>query len=168
MTRDAFIESVIIEVTEGRSIPVSPKKPRLNSIIDTAIKYFKENDDESVEFEYIIIPNSVVSTPLFKAKRQIQLPKCVEAITGLEEMNSLLGSRNINPDYRKTNLNYHLALSGDSDQMLYGVVASYYADFMRNFVIKDVTFEYNSHTHMLTVVGRDHFYDLIAKSYVHI
>lgn len=170
MTRDAFIERVTNEVSENRAVPISPKKVRLNQIINEAARYFHQNGDEAVEFEYIIIPNSVVNTPLFKSRRQIQLPKCVEAVTGLSETGALLniGSNNINPDYRKTNFNYHLAVGGDSDSMLYGVIASYYSDFIRNFVVRRVSFEYNPHTNMLTIKGRDHFFDLVVQAYVHI
>lgn len=169
-TRSVFVERIINEVSENRSIPISPKPQRLKQIIDEAVRYFHQFADEAVEFEYIIIPRGVTDTPLFKSKRQVQLPKCVEAVTGLSETGALLntGSNNINPDYRKTNFNYHLAVGGDSDSMLYGVIASYYSDFIRNFVLRRVTFEYSSHTNMLTIVGRDHFFDLVVQSYVHI
>lgn len=170
MTRNAFIEQVVEEVTEGRSIPVTPKPSRLETIISRAVKYFNENADDAVEHEYIIIPKTIVGTPLFRNKRRVKLPECVEAVTGLQEVGALLnsGAQNINPDYRKTNFNYHLAVAGDSDTMLYGVMASYYADFIRNFVLRSLAFEYNPHSNMLTILGRDHFADLVAESYVHL
>lgn len=165
MTRDAFIERVIEEITEGRSMPVSPKRERINSIINDAKRYFKEYDDEASQFEYIIISSGIVNTPLFKAKRQIKLPDCVIAVTSLNEMGTWYNTANINPDFRKTNFNYHLAAAGDSDTMLYGVVASYYADFLRNFIVRTISYEYNNNTHALTLRGRDNFIDAVAGVY---
>lgn len=184
-TRAAFIERVIDEITEGRSIPVQPKPDRISKIIDTALKYFWQYDDEAHEFEYVIISAATLETDLFKRRRQIKLPDCVHAITGLQEVGYQYGYQynEVSPDYRKTNFNFHLALSGDSDSMIYGVVASYYADFMRNFVVRTVAFEYSEHSHMLTVLGRDTMNtknrdknygsgggsgtDMVAKAYVY-
>lgn len=170
MTRSAFIERIIEEVTEGRAIPIAPKSTRIKKIIDESARYFHQNGDEAVEFEYIIIPNTVTNTPLFKSKRQVKLPKCVEAVTGVQETGTVLGtgSNNINADYRKTNFNYHLSIGGDSDSMLYGVIAAHYTNFMRNFVVRRVQYDFNPHTNMLTIKGRDHFVDLVIKAYVHI
>ena len=165
MTRDAFIERVIDEVTEGRSMPVSPKRDRVNTIINNAKRYFKEYDDEASQFEYIVISSGVINTDLFRAKRQVQFPSCVIAVTGLQEMGTWYNTANINPDFRKTNFNYHLAAAGDSDTMLYGVVASYYADFLRNFIVRTISYEYNNNTHALTIKGRDNFIDAIASVY---
>jgi len=60
MTRDAFIERIVEEVTEGRAIPIAPKKTRINKIIDEAVRYFHQNADEAHEFEYIIIRREVL------------------------------------------------------------------------------------------------------------
>lgn len=170
MTRDAFVNLVVNECTENGAIPAAPKLPRINSIIDLAARFFWENSDEAVSTEYIIIPSKITETPLFKAKRMVQFPKCVEAIMGLQETGAIMntGSMNVNPDYRKTNFNYYLAVGGDSDTMLYGVMASYYSDFIRNFVVRTITFDFNPHTHMLTVLGRDAFVDMVAVAAVHI
>lgn len=169
MIKQTFINNVINEITEGRSIPISPKIERIDSIIKTALMYFRENADEASSFEYIIVKNDVINTPLFKEKRQIQLPKCVEAIEMVQETGTLLNlNGNINPDYRKTNFNYHLAIAGDSDTMLYGVVASSYNDFMRNFIVRSVAYDYNPHSNMLVIKGRQTFVDLILHAYVHL
>jgi len=182
-TRAAFIEKVIEEITEGRSMPTAPKKSRIGSIINSALDYFWENDDDVHEFEYIIISSMAFETPLFSAKRQIKLPECVHAVTDLQEIGHQGGYQygEVDSDYRQTNFNFHLALSGDSDAMLYGVVASWYADFMRNFVVRTVAYEYHEHSNALTIKGRDvrnhnkndisssntTGSDLVASCYVH-
>lgn len=185
-TRAEFIERIIDECTEGRAIPAVPKKERIDKIINTALKYFRQYDDEVHEFEYIIIKSDALQSELFKRRRQIKLPDCVHAITGLQEIGYQYGYQfnEVSPDYRKTNFNFHLSLSGDSDTMLYGVVSSYYADYMRNFIVRTVSFEYTEHSHMLTIRGRDTYsnineqnvdangnpqsgQDLVAEAYVY-
>jgi hypothetical protein len=170
MTKDSFIARVVDEITEGRSIPAAPNTKRIEQIMKEAVRFFHENSDEAVENEYIILDASFVDTPLFKSKRQIQLPSCVEAIEGLSETGSMMnaGGNNINADYRKTNFNQFMMTGGDSDAMLYSVVSSYYSDFLRNFVLTRVSYGYSSHTKMLTIKGRDHFRNLVALAAVHI
>lgn len=170
MTRSAFIQKIIDEITEGGSIPISPKKDRINNIINNSAAWFWQNDDDSHQFEYIVVSKEALKTPLFKEKRIIKMPDCVHAIAGVTEMGFIHGYQfsEISPDFRKTAFNYHLALSGDSDTMLYGVIASYYADFMRNFVVRTVSFDFNNYTHLLTITGRDKVTDLICEAYVNI
>jgi hypothetical protein len=166
MTLDAFVERVIDEITEGKSIPVSPKKDRIKTIIKNATRYFKYYDEECQQFEYIIISSEVTDTELFRAKRVVQLPDCVVSIIGLSETGTWFNSAQVAPDYRKTNFNYHLAAAGDSDAMVYAVVSAYYTDFMRNFIVRTVAFDYNDNTHQLIVKGRNNFVDLVAHAIV--
>lgn len=168
MTKQEFIKRVVDEVSEGGAVPIAPNSTRVSAIIDNALRYFWEKDDEAVQHEYIVISSRIINTPLYKAKRQIQLPKCVEAISKVHELGSWINSMDINPDFRKTNYNYHMAVVGDSDSMVYGVVAAYYADFMRNFIVRTVAYEFNPHTSALTIVGRDQFIDLVCEAWVHI
>ena len=170
MTRSAFINEVVDDVTEGKSIPASPKPDRVKTIIDRALKYFKEQDDEGVEFEYAILRIEAFQTELFKSRRQIQMPSCVESVTSVKRMGNVLGGRSteVDPDYRKTNLNFGIANTGNSRDMLTGVTHQFYQDFMGNFNLRTVGYEYNSHTHMLTIVGRDPIESMIAELYVHL
>jgi len=170
MTRSAFIDRIIDEITEGKSIPASPKLDRIGTIVNNSLRFFKEKDDEGVEFEYIVLKKTVFETPLFKNRRQIQLPSCVEAITNVQRMGNVLGGRNseVDKDYRKTYFNFALATSGNSEEMLTGVTQQFYEDFLTNFHLRTVGYEYNSHSHMLTIVGKDPVETMIAQSYVHL
>lgn len=170
MTRAAFIDAVVDDITEGKSIPASPKEARVKTIIDRALKYFQEQDDEGSEFEYCVLARTAFETDLFRKRRQIQLPTCVEAVTNVQRLGNVLGGRNneVDKDYRKTYFNFALATSGNSSEMLTGVTQQYYNDFLGNFYLRTVGYEYNSHTHMLTILGKDPVENMIASMYVHI
>jgi len=170
MTRAAFIDRVIDDITEGKSIPAAPKTVRINSIIDNALRFFKEKDDEGVEFEYVVLKQTAFQTPLFRARRQVQLPSCVEAITNVRRLGNVLGGRNseVDKDYRKTYFNFALATSGNSHEMLTGVTQQFYEDFLSNFHLRTVGYGYNSHSHMLTIDGKDPQETMIAEAYVHL
>lgn len=166
--RSKFIKRVLDEITAGYSIPTQPKPERLDSIIDTAVREFRDNDDRANEVEYLILRNDLFQTPLFKAKRQVELPECVLAVTFLKTLGSNYFSHTVDKDFQKTNFGYVTALSGNSYDMLTSVVNSYYVDFLRNFVVKDITHEFSPYTNMLTVTGRDPFADLCAEAHVYI
>lgn len=170
MTRSAFINAVVDDITEGKSIPASPKSERVKTIIDRAIKYFKEQDDEGVEFEYAIISKDAFETDLFRSRRQIQFPSCVEAVTNIRRTGNVLGGRNteIDKDYRKAYFNFAVATSGNSREMLTGVTQQFYNDFLMNFQLNSVGYNYNSHTHMVTIIGKDPIESMIAEMYVHL
>jgi hypothetical protein len=170
-TRVAFINEVVDDITEGKTIPVSPNESRINGIIDRALKFFKEKSDDGVEFEYIILKSEAFSTDLFRAKRQVQLPECVESITNVRKLGNVLGGGNgeIYKDYRKSNFNAAvLAGGGKSQDMLTAVTQQFYNDFLNNFQLRTVGYEYNSHTHMLTIIGMDPRESMIADAYVHV
>jgi hypothetical protein len=168
VTRNAFINNVITDLTEGLVIPSAPNLKRINNVIDNARRYFYENDDNAVEFEYTVVRSSVFNEPLFKDKRKIIMPECVNAVTEVREFGGQYGFMNINPDFRKTNYNYILALTGSADDMLTAVTNGFYQDHLRNFIIRSVAYEYNPYTKMLTITGRDVPQNLLLETYLHI
>lgn len=170
MTRDSFKKIIIDTVTEGRILPTEPNELALKTIIDNALRWFKQNDDESHEFEYIVLSGKNFNTDLFKSRRQIKMPDCVESITLLQEPGSKFSFSGIAGANRgNTHFDRALAISGNSDTMLYAVVANYYQDFIAsNFMLRTVAYEYNPHSKMLTITGRDIGGDLIAGAYVHL
>lgn len=168
VTRTQFIARVIDEITQGKSLPIQPKADRMDKIIDTAIAEWRQNSDDANEVEYIIFRQDVFETPLFKAKRQVQLPDCVLSISYLKTLGANFYNQTVNKDFQKTNFAYATAISGNSYDMLTSVVNGYYVDFLRNFVLKDVTYNFSPYTHMLTVIGRDPAYDLVSEAHVYI
>lgn len=166
VTRDEFIQRVVDELTEGLSIPASPKRERIETIIDNISKKFYEHDDRTNAPEYIIIKDGMFKTPLFKAKRQVQMPKCVIAITDIRTLGSNYFGNNINPDYLKTNFNYVNAITGNPTDMLVSVVNGFYISHLQNFILKGIAYDYNEFSQMLTITGRDPQYDLVATASV--
>lgn len=156
MTRDNFRENIVNIVTENGSLPIAPKNDTIDTIINNAKRYFYENWVYGQEEQYLIIKRDVLSSPLFKAKRQIKLPDTVRYVHQFEECKSNFFYNDINPDFRKTNFNYTAyAVNADSDTMLTAVTYAYYMDFIKQFVLKTVAFTYSSQSHMLFIVGRD-------------
>jgi hypothetical protein len=172
MTKEQFIVDVIEELTEGRKIPLSPKADRIESIMKKVYKKFTEMDNECVEMEYALLQKDLLETSLFRQRRQILMPSCVEAVEEVKELggNYLL---NYTPDrdFRKvySSINLALAIAGNSDNMLTAVTNGFYNDMLRNFIIRTVAFHYNPHTHCITIRGRDNLPEsLVAICWVHI
>ncbi len=156
MTRDSFRDIVVNTVTEYGSLPIAPKKDAIDMIINNAKRYFYQKWIYAQEEQYLIIDRNVLNSPLFKEKRQIKLPDTVRSVHQFEECKSSFFYNDINPDFRKTNFNYTAyAVNADSDTMLTAVTYAYYMDFIKNFVLKTVAFDYNPHSHMLFIIGRD-------------
>jgi hypothetical protein len=166
MTREKFINKVIDELTEGKSIPASPKLERISTIINNTKQKFYEFDDRSNQFFFIVIDSKYFETPLFKSYRKIKMPDCVVAIEKLSTLGSKFESYNINPDYQKTNLIYMSALSGNPRDLVTGVVNTFYQDFLQDFIVKDISFEFSQYTHELTIRGRDMNQNCIAHCHI--
>ena len=170
MTRDAFIKLVLTTVTKGKRIPTQPNKEQLDAILTNSLRWFKQNDDESHQQEYIVIGQSNFSTPLFKEKRCVQLPKCVESIVKLQDSGALFSFSGISGGFAgSTGFNRAMMIGGNSDNMLYAVTATMYDDFIKsNFILRTTSFGFNPHSKLLNIEGHDPIYDLIASAYVHI
>lgn len=164
MTRKEFIERIIDDITEGGIIPASPRIPRISSIIDNALNYFYENDNNSHEYQYLMISKTAFQTRLFKEKRQIELPKEVHAIVRYTTLHKQFRyDYGNNPDFQQTNWNFNLAISGDSTSMITAVGVNSYNAFLEKFIINDIQYEFSSFSHMLTVKGRNSVDDTVAE-----
>jgi hypothetical protein len=166
-TREKFIREIIEDITEGMEIPILPNEKRMNSIINRAIEMFKENDERVVQQEYLILRNSCFETPLFKSKRQVELGTCIRSVTDLRTIGGNFYQNEINPDFMKTNYNYIYSLR-NPNEMITAVVNSSYSNFLKNFVLKTVSYSYSQYTGMLTIEGRNPQTSLVAEVYVYI
>jgi hypothetical protein len=170
MDRDDFIKLVVGNVTEFGTIPISPKNSSINSIIETAKRFFYEKWADAQEERYIVISHKVFNSPNFKNERVVKMPKTVRYIHQLEEAGSDFFYHDINPDFRKTNFNYAAyAVNGNSDMMVTAMTYAFYQDFLKQFVVKSVAYNYNSNTHNLFILGRDNIgSDLVGRAYIDI
>lgn len=169
-TEASFIERVIDTITYGKAIPSAPNERAIKTIIKNAAIYFWNNDDEAQETEWLVIRASAFNTDLFKAKRRILLPSCVHAVANLQTTGRINGASAFafasQTSGGNTILNSYLGAS--SGDMLYAVARNYYADFQRNFILKDIQYDFNSYTHHLTIMGRNTTVDLVAEIFVNI
>ncbi len=168
MTRQEFIYSVIEEITENYSIPLTIRPERVNKLIDNTLRHFRQYDPQSSQTEYVVISKNMFSSESFQRKRVIKLPNCIEAIYELKETGGYPFGNNLNPDYRKTQFYLAATLMGNSDDMVYAVAAQYYFDFTKQFIMKTVSFEFNSNSCELVILGRNLTVDIIATAAVHL
>lgn len=166
ITEAEFIENVVDEITEGGTIMLKPKDDRIKTIIKNTIRKFRQNDDRASEHEYIIIKKELFNTPLFREKRAIQFPGCVIAVKRLRQTGAAYTLGSQNADFMKTNFNYAMAIAGNPGDMLTAVVNSYYRDFLRQFVLQDVSYNFQESTQRLIIEGRDVLTDLVAEAEV--
>ena len=158
MTREAFIKHVTDELTEGGVIPASPNITRINQIIDKSLAYFYDHDDDSHEYQYLVVSPSAFNTDLFRLKRQIAFPKNVHAVMRFRQtrQNSFMGNSYLmGGDFRGTNYNLRMAINGDSEAYLTAIASSYFYQQIEKFCISDVQYDYSSISNMLTVIGVD-------------
>ena len=158
MTREAFIKHVTDELTEGGVIPASPSITRINQIIDKSLAYFYDHDDDSHEYQYLVVSPSAFNTDLFRLKRQIAFPKSVHAVMRFRQtrQNSFMGNSYLmGGDFRGTNYNLRMAINGDSEAYLTAIASSYFYQQIEKFCISDVQYDYSSISNMLTVIGVD-------------
>jgi len=166
MTRKEFINWLIDELSEGGTIPSAPNKNRINTIISNTRDYYYELSDLSHEFCYIIIDDTAFHTDLFKARRQIEMPKAVHAVVRIRTIsgNYNLGLYNgKDTDFKQTNWNFNMGIGGNSNAMLTAITYNYYTSFLTNFIVTDLVYAFNQNTHMITVEGVDVKASILAE-----
>lgn len=170
MNKSEFVDTVLTDVTEGYVLPTQPNKKRLDNIIGNSLRWFRQNDDDSHEFQYAVIKYSNFKTQLFKDKRQIKLPDNVISVIKLQDPGSILSFNSLG-GFKGGDTSYNRAMmvAGNSDNMVYAVTSSMYDDFVKkNFQLRTTSFEFSEFSHMLTIKGRDPMGDMIAHLYTHI
>jgi hypothetical protein len=169
MIRSEFEDIIINTITEGGRIPTKPNKKAFDTIINNAIRWFHQNDDHANEFEYILIKSSSFRQPLFKQKRQIELPPCIHAITEVKEVNRPFSYNGLLAQHGQSAYARAMMMGGNSDDMVMGVVNSYYNSFvLNNFSLTTIAFEFNPYSRMLTIKGRTPPSDIVCDAYINI
>jgi len=169
-TKYSFQERVLDTITVGRTIPTAPNQKALDAIFANAARYFWDNNDYAHELEWLIIKQKAFDSDLFRNKRKVQLPDCVHAVANVQTTGRLNGASAYS--FGNQTLTGNVVLNGylgaSSGDMLYAIGRNYYADFQRNFILKDITFDYNTYTHQLTIMGRNPTVDVVCEAYLNI
>lgn len=156
-TREEFIAEIQETVLDDLGIRVTVNDRRINRIIREAKTYFYDEYDESWEEIYIYINPSAFKTPLFRSRRQIELPDCISEVFQVTEANSHMSfaGYGLDGDYKKERFHVGRAALGGSGNMVYGLAMEYYASFVNQFDVKEVSADFNANTNRLTILGRD-------------
>ena len=183
--KNKFIENLIDDLTEGGSIPASPKLPRVVSTIQRCKEKWIELCDDSHELIYVIISKEAFKTDLFKQKRQVLMPSNLHEIERIRVVSGAAGTSVSDvPDFHKTSYNLQYAYGGSlhaetltaidpnslsisnmnvSQRFLTGVTLDYYNSVVSRFLIDDLQYKFNPSTHLLTVHGADPGGNVLAE-----
>lgn len=172
MTRSQFISKVSRRISSDCGIPVNLSVDLIKDIIDDSKEWFYENFDGAIQSEYVVISGDLISTDLFKAKRQILLPECVRYIYELRKAGaghaaSVGFSTATNPDFRK--LSYVVNGYGNRYAARYDLVYSltemWRSQFLNNHLaLNTIRYDYNHNTNIMTLLGHNSGYDMIAEA----
>jgi len=163
-TRNQFIEEIKADASDYCGIPITVNEKRLEQILRKARRYFYNNYDGAGQENYLAISRNVFAQPRFKETRKIRLPDCVRAIFRCAEKgNFLFGGGNQPPDGDLTPRKYRLgaALLGSSNDLVYSIALTYYNDFVDQFNLKTLAFDFSPLTRDLTILGRNPKSDVV-------
>lgn len=162
-TKSEFYAEIRDTVSIDYGVGVTIRESKMDRILRDALRTFYSEYDGADEDQYIVIQKKAFRTPLFRQKRQIELPDCINAVYGLSEGNNYLGVGNEDKDYRKNRFQVGRAVLGSSQDLVYGIATAMYNDFVNQFDLRTVSFDYSELTNRLTIIGRTPVDDLVGR-----
>lgn len=158
-TKKQFIEEIKNDASNYCGIPITVNEQRFEQILRKARRYFYANYDGAGQEAYLSISREVFKQPRFKETRKIRLPDCIRAIFRVAEKGNFLygGGGEQPPDRDLAPRKYRLgaALMGSSNDLVYSIALTYYNDFVEQFNLRTLSFDYSPLTRDLTILGRD-------------
>ena len=154
MTQQEFVQHCILMATDGYSLPAVSNTQYVDRLVDTVAKRFWDNDDRCNYPDLLIIKPDVLSTCLFRSKRQVVLPECIIAVTKLSHTRQGWDTDiTWDTDYGTQSFLYAGMLWGNSDTMLTSVALAGVQEFRNRFILDTIGYNYNEYTKALTVRG---------------
>lgn len=158
-TKAQFIEEIKKDASEYCGIPVTVNQQRIDQLIRKALKYFYKEYDGAGQENYLAISKDVFNQQRFKETRKIRLPDCIRAIFRVAEkgqyLNGPAGVGNVDPDFSARKYRLGAALLGSGNDIVYSLAITYYNDFVDQFDLKTIAFDFNPLTRDLTILGRN-------------
>lgn len=154
MTKQEFVEHCILMATDGYSLPAVSNMKYAEKLVDTVARRFWDNDDRCSYPDLLILKPDLLSTCLYKQKRQILLPECVIAVTKLSH--AVPGWANDiiwDTDFGAQSFLYASMIWGNTDSMLSSVALASTQEFRNRFILDTIGYNYNEYTKALTVRG---------------
>lgn len=157
-TKAQFIQEIKNDASDYCGIPVTVNDARFEQILKKARRYFYAEYDGAGQEAYIAIAKDVFSQPRFKETRKVRLPDCVRAVFRVAEKGNYLhggGSGNPDPDFSPRKYRLGAALMGSSNDLVYSIALTYYNDFVDQFDLKTIAFDFSPLTRDLVFMGRN-------------
>lgn len=167
-TRQSFIEEIKKDASESCGVPVTVNDKRMEMLLRKAKRYFYQYYDGAVQESYLVVSKQAFGTNLFQERRMVQLPDCVKAIYQCQESDNYLFGHNPDPDYKSRKHFLGTALMGNSSDLVYSLTLTFYNDFVHQFDLRSVAFDYSENSNMLTILGRDPVGDLVLTVAEHV
>lgn len=162
MNKINFIKKINAMATAGCAVPLKLNEKYLDILIDNAYMWLREEYHFAVTEEYLIIDHNVYQSEEFSATRQIPLPENVYSVVGVREINSRhsMGDFSIHTDRIRKFIYGSFTNdgvgAGSSDLPVYIMSKASYMDFLSTSLTLDaVSYNFNHHSHMLTITGRN-------------
>lgn len=157
-----FIKKIDAMATAGCAVPLKLNEKYLDIIIENAYMWIREEYHYACTEEYLIIDHKVFQSESFIANRQIPLPDNVYSVVGVREINSRhsIGDFSIHTDrIRKfiySSFTNDGVGAGSTDLPVYIMSKASYMDFLAtSLTLKAVSYNFNHHSHKLTITGRN-------------
>jgi len=157
MTRDALIQKIKNEITEGCALPFAITDARIHQLIDDALNWFWTHYEHAVTTQRFLIPQHYFQTQDFKRTRRIQMPDCVVSVYEVREVKGYQKISYFGADFSAEKLiaqEIYLSPFNSDDLVLRTAYESYW-DLSKAFFIDIVSFDYNHNTKVVNILGRD-------------
>ncbi len=158
-TKKQFIEEIKSDASDYCGIPITVNEKRIEQLLTKARRYFYHEYDGAGQEAWLAISQAVFTQPRFLETRKIRLPDCIRAIFGVKEKglyyNGPGGSTNADPDFSPRKYRLGAALLGSSNDLVYAVALTYYNDFVDQFNLKSLAYDFSPLTRDLTIIGRN-------------
>jgi len=158
-TESQFIEEIKSDASDYCGIPVTVNEARIKQLIRKALRYFYTHYDGAAQEAWLAISKDVFTQKRFLETRKIRLPDCVRAIFAVKEKGQHYlgagGTSNVDPDFSARKYRLGAALLGSSNDLVYSIALTYYNDFVDQFDLKTLSFDFSPLTRDLTIIGRN-------------
>jgi hypothetical protein len=156
MSELELIADINDEITFSGALPYSLPEKEIRRIIANDSKYFYDNWRYAIESQYLLLPPELFSSPLFKKKRQIILPDCVQFVVDFKEAKGGSIFATIDRDFAEQKFIgseiYLTPFIGES--IMYRTVIFSFLDLTKGMMLDTIAYDYNKNTKQLGVLGR--------------
>lgn len=170
MSEAQLVAEITAELTLSCALPYALPEPEVKRIIKRAREYFYVNYQYAVEHKLLIIPKEIFQDENFRKTRTVQLPECFVSVYDLRETTGYGFLGNPDRDFADSKLlGSEIFLSPfQGDNLVYRTAMYSYFNLAEAYLLVTVAYSFNRNTGRITVLGRNPFVDLCARTMVKI